>query len=479
MKQATASNEFTAPDDRVPKRTKIAYGLGTGNDTWGHWLYPGVAYPIFNIYLGLAPDLVGLALAVIRLFDAATDPFFGWISDNTRSRFGRRRPFILVGSILAGVGLPFLFLVPGVLHGSSLFWWMLLTNFCYMPLISCFNMPYQSLGNELTPDYHERTSVMSFKYAISKIFEITTFLALPFTNLWFFRDAITGKQNTLLGIQTYTAILGLFMGINGVLIFCNVKERYYESVIARHQKKESLRASFYETIKCRPFRNILLVNLCFTLGTSMLGSLGYYTTIYYVNHGNTVSGNNWNGLMGLSYMLFGFLGAPALAWVGRRTGKRPAMFIALATAIFAFGGNWFWYNPAQPWMQLIGSGMGAFGSSGLAMIIGSIIADILDFDELNTGNRREGAFSACSSWINKAGNASGYFVAGIVLKTIGLNPSFMGAQAPHTILWLRIMLVSVPIIGIVTGMLILLGFKLTQDNMHEIRVQLEARRGKI
>ncbi len=179
----------TAPEDRVSRRVKVAYALGTGNDTFGHWLYPGIAYPVFNIYLGVAPNLVGLALALIRLVDAVSDPLFGWLSDNTRSRFGRRRPFILIGSILAGTGLPLLFFPPGSWHGVHLFWWMLLSNFLYLPLISCFNAchPTQSLGVELTPDYHERTSVMAFKSAISKLFEIANFAALPFTNLWLFR----------------------------------------------------------------------------------------------------------------------------------------------------------------------------------------------------------------------------------------------------------------------------------------------------
>ena len=473
------ATRFTAPEDRLPRREKIAYALGTGNDTWGHWLYPAVAYAIFNIYLGLGPGLVGLALALIRLFDAVSDPVFGWLSDNTRSRFGRRRPFILVGSILGGIGLPFLFLVPGSIRGPSLFWWMLLSNLIYLPLISCFNMAYQSLGAELTPDYHERTSVNAFKAAISKIFEVTNFAALPFTNLWFFKSAVDGKQNTLLGIQVYTAILGGLMVVIGIVIFSKVKERYYEGVASRHQEKVSIKDSIYATMSCRPFRLILLVNLSFTIGTGMLGTLGYYMTIYFVNNGNTVTGNNWNGLMGVSYMVLGFLGAPSLAWVGRRTGKRTAMFIALGVALFAFGGNWFWYNPRLPWLQLIGSGAGAFGSAGIAMIVGSIVADVMDYDELNSGKRREGAFSACNSWINKAGGAAGYFLAGQILSVIGFNANPLGPQSPHTLALLRLAVIAGPILGICTGAFLLLRFPLTQETMHEIRLKLEARRGRI
>lgn len=92
-----------APSDRVPVRQKIAYGLGSTNDVLGNWLYPSMVWPVFNIYLLVPPSLVSTALLVNRLTDAVSDPFFGWISDNTRSRFGRRRPYILLGSILADV----------------------------------------------------------------------------------------------------------------------------------------------------------------------------------------------------------------------------------------------------------------------------------------------------------------------------------------------------------------------------------------
>jgi len=274
MPPQTPASSTTAPEDRVPARTKISYGLGGSIDMWGHWLYPNLAYPVFQIFLGLSPRLVGTALMLIRLVDALSDPLFGWLSDNARTRLGRRRPFILVGALFAGIGLPLLFFVPSGWSGNQLFWWMLGSSLVYIPFVSCFNMPYQSLGNELTPDYHERTSVMSFKGAIQKVFEVAFFIGLPFTNLAIFYDAATGKQNILLGVQVFCGILGLLMLVNGLMVFFNVKERYYASVAARQTDKVSLKASIYETMKCRPFRLKIIAGLCFSLGSSMVGSLG-------------------------------------------------------------------------------------------------------------------------------------------------------------------------------------------------------------
>ena len=96
--------EKKAPANRLPAREKIAYGVGSANDVWGNWLLPGILWPVFNVYLGVAPALISMALLWNKLVDSFSDPFFGWLSDNTRSRFGRRRPFILIGSIMAGSG---------------------------------------------------------------------------------------------------------------------------------------------------------------------------------------------------------------------------------------------------------------------------------------------------------------------------------------------------------------------------------------
>src|SRR5690349_13234118 len=92
--------------DRIPRVQKFAYGLGTIHDMWGHWLYGSLVYLVFNIFLGVSPAWIARAMLFKLLFEAVWDSVFGWWSDNTRTRFGRRRPFILVGSVLAGVCLP-------------------------------------------------------------------------------------------------------------------------------------------------------------------------------------------------------------------------------------------------------------------------------------------------------------------------------------------------------------------------------------
>lgn len=148
MQEANVVNVKKPLRDRLPILTKMTYGLGTAVDMWGLWLYPSVAFAVFNMYLGVSPWLVGLALTLIRVFDAIVDPVVGWVSDNLRTRHGRRRPFILIAGILSGLMLPVLFWVSPswvnvkFLGVSAIFWYMIGSNMIFIPIISSFTVPY-------------------------------------------------------------------------------------------------------------------------------------------------------------------------------------------------------------------------------------------------------------------------------------------------------------------------------------------------
>ncbi|MBN2093253.1 MFS transporter [candidate division KSB1 bacterium] len=471
--------------DRLPILTKAAYGLGTALDMWGFWLFPAVAFAVFNIYLGVEPWLVGLALTLIRVYDAFTDPLAGWLSDNLRSRHGRRRPFILIAGILSGLGLPLLFAVSpewstiNFLGVSVLFWYMMGASLLYIPIISSFSVPYNSLGAELSPDYEERTSIMTYRSAMQKIFEVANFYALRFTNLaWFLIPGVENKKNTLLGIQVYTAILGVVMAIFAIVIFFRVKERYYDKVVTKIKERISLGSAFYETLKCQPFRMMMGFGAAFTLGTSMVGALGYYATVYYVCAGNTIVGDNWNFWMGVAFMIGGFLGAPLLNRVAAIIEKRNAVIVAAAIGILGYGGSWFLYNPLIPWLQTIASGTMGMAAAGLWMLHGSIGADVIDYDELHTGKRREGSFTACGSYLLKLGNSGGYFVSGLILGWAGFDSS-VAVQTPETIFWIRAMLASIPVVGLSIVIFFILRMPLTRQKSLDIRKALEERRGTV
>jgi len=508
--QPSAPSHSVPIQDRVPTGQKIAYGLGTFHDMWGHWLYPNLGFQVFNIFLGVAPWLIGVALFFNRVFDAISDPLFGWISDNTRTRWGRRRPFILVGGILAGLCLPFLLAVtPGWgsthLFGkeiSNYFWFMICSSALFLPIMSCINMPYNSLGQEMTPDYNERTSVWSYRNAVQKIPELGLFFAAQFMTMSIWVDA-TGsnvfqkigqlftsaggwakapdgtKPNILLGAQVYCSILGILMIVGAIIMFFVLRERYYGQVVSRKQEKIKLKDTIYLTLKCKPFRMQLFMKMPYAMGTSMVGALGYYDTIYYVCKGDNAAGAVWNFWMGVAGMVLGFCGIPVYAFIANRLGKRGGIMAVLGTAVAVFVSTWWLYDPARPWLQPFATGFIAFTGAGFWMLDGAIGADVIDYDELETGKRREGAFTACGSWIMKVGMAIGALASGLILSATGFDAALGGNQTPNTLFMIRFLLAAVPIAGILLALVMIYYFPLTPAKMAEIRAKLEERRGKV
>ncbi len=470
--------------DRLPLSTKLFYSLGTAVDMWGIWLYPSVAFAVFNMYLGIEPWLVGLALTLIRVWDAIVDPIVGWLSDNLRTKYGRRRPFILIAGIVSGLTLPLLFLISPSWVGikflglSAVFWYMIFSTMFYIPIISAFTVPYYSLSAEMTPDYEERTSIMAYRSMAQKVSELGNFYALRFTNLAWFLIPGSGQKNTLQGIQVYTAILGVVMAIFAVIIFFRTKERYYDKVVVRVKEKISILSGFGETLKNKSFRQMVIMGGAFTLGTSMVGSLGYYATVFYVSAGDKIAGDNWQFWMGVAFMAGGLIGVPLHATLSHRIGKREAAVVACLIGICGYGGSWFLYTPNIQWLQTIASGLMGMCAASLWMLHSSIGADIVDDDELNTKERREGSFCACASYILKLGNSLGYYISGLILTWVGFTWK-LKIQAPETILGIRASLAFVPILGLIVAIIFVMRVPLTKQKVEEIRRQLEERRGQV
>ena len=218
--------------------------------------------------------------------------------------------------------------------------------------------------------------------------------------------------------------------------------------------------------------------LAFNIGLSMVGTLGYVATLSYVCLGNNSEANFWNSWMGLANMPLGFLGIPVFAFIARRLGKRHSLMAVLWCGVAVFIGTWYLYTPSIVWLQMFASGLIAFIGAGYWTIMGSMGADVMDYDELECGRRREGSFSACSSWINKFGMAIGAGFGFFLLEWIGFDSNTL-LQTPHTIFMIRFLLAAIPIIGLFLALIALARFPLSQEKMAEIRAQLEARRGRV
>ncbi|HEV8690468.1 MAG TPA: MFS transporter, partial [Ideonella sp.] len=160
-------------------------------------------------------------------------------------------------------------------------------------------------------------------------------------------------------------------------------------------------------------------------------------------------------------------------------GKRNGLLTALVLAIAAFIGDWWLYDPQHPALQLLACGFVAFTGAGFWILYYATLADVVDQDELETGQRREGSFAACQSWINKLGIALGVGASGWILQFTGFDARQEAMQSEHAIFMIRLLLSSVPVVGLVIAAVAILRFPLTERRLGEIRTQLEARRGQV
>jgi len=175
----------------------------------------------------------------------------------------------------------------------------------------------------------------------------------------------------------------------------------------------------------------------------------------------------------------GLLGVPCFSYLARRFGKREAMKVVQLSAMVVFASTWWLYTPEIQWLQMFATGFIAFTGVGFWMLDGSIMADVVDADELESGKRREGAFSATRSWIMKVGMAAGIFFSGVILQSTGFDAALGPVQSDHAIFNIRLYLAVIPIVGLIIAFIALLRFGLTPARMAEIRAELEARRGVV
>jgi GPH family glycoside/pentoside/hexuronide:cation symporter len=383
----------------------------------------------------------------------------------------------LCGSVLAGLALPLLFIVPKTWSQNQIFWFMLLSVSAYAPIISSYNMPYQSLGAELTPSYHERTSIMSWKAVTQKLSGMLIGGAIWFATRPMFNDPATGRPDVARGVMWAAVIFGAIMMLSGLMNVAFVKERYYEK--AQLQAKIGFFQMFAETFRCKPYVILLGIALVYAVPTGLVGTLGFYATMYYVFPADMAQTSEINFWAGVAYAMMGIGGVPVAAGFSRKFGKKWALTYTLVMGLIAFGSSWWLFTPTNPWLSVFCTGLNGFSATGLWVVLPSMCVDVVDYDEVHSGKRLEGAFNSTFAWVLKVGMSLSMLVTGPLLEITGFDAKLENQQLPEAILWIRILFAGIPVTALIVALFLLQLFPLTEGKMAEIRRELEARRGRV
>lgn len=475
----------TAPADRIPFSKKLIYGCGAFVNNLLAAAIGGMVI-VLNLGLGMNPALVGLLGAIPRLTDAITDPLMGFISDRTRSRWGRRRPYIFAGAILVGIIFAALWQLPADKTEAYYFWFFLIGSFFFYLAYTMFATPWVALGYELTPDYHERTRLMGTQNFIGQVPYMIApyFLAIMTSERWF-DDMVDGAAGLSLIIAVFVIAIGILPAIF-------LRERYLDIVAAESEgatgQRESMASAamrnmleflqgFLITIRFKPFLKLCGATFLVFNGFMMIAAFQSYVIIYYVFGGDTQAGAEYVGHSGLVGAVSTLFIIVFVTWLSTKVGKRQTFFVATGISVVGYLLKWFCYNPEIPWLLLIPAPLMAFGLGGLFTLMPSMVADVVDMDELETGERREGMYGSIFWWVVKLGMAAALAAGGFLLNATGFDVALESAQSERTIYLMRVFDAFIPAAASAIAIWLIATFSVTEEKAHEVRLQLEARRG--
>lgn len=483
--------------DLVPLYQKVAFGIGSlANQLFAAAL--GIFMIVLVMGLGMDPLLVGILGAVPRLFDAITDPLMGYISDNSRTRWGRRRPYIFVGAIITGVAFMLMWQIYPENGEAYNFVYFLLLSLLFYLGYTIFATPLVALGYEMSPDFHERTRIMAVSQWIGQLaWVIAPWFWVMIYNPNLYESAAVGSRDLAIWVGLLCLVFGVIPAV-----FC--KERQPMEQATEKLSLSSFKAIFgkffkgiWQTFKCLPFVKLCTATFLVFNGFQTVAQFSFFIIVFYVFNGDQGAAGTWPAWFGtISSLCTCLLVIPAITKLSQKFGKRNAFIIATLISIVGHVLRWWAFeqalNPSTHWMMFVSLPLMAFGIGGLFTLMMSMTADVCDLDELNTGERREGIFGAVYWWFVKLGTAIATLMSGWVLSAIGYgrleeirNSLSSGEallsipEAAGIIDLLRLSDILIPVCTALLAIVVMYRYDFTEQKANEVRKELERRRGKL
>lgn len=425
-----------------------------------------VGIPVYVYLPKFYTDVVGVDIAVVgwillvaRMFDAVTDPGVGLLSDRTHTRWGRRRPYILGAAVPLAVSIFLLLNPPVSLEPTGAAWWFGVTLFGMFLSWTILVVPYESLGPELTFDHHQRTAVLGARDGLL-IAGTVVAAASPVIveHLFDLPEGPAGERTKFFWIGSIYGPLLIALCLWCVIA---VRER-----VAAHTRSGDWREGLVALKKNRPFWILLAAYTLGTLAFNLAGSL----LLFYVRY---VLVSDSADVYLVVYLVSGVVLLPVWIAASRRLGKRNSWLIGMAC--YAAGGvGIFFLGEGDGWIYGVLCFITGMTFGPTVAIPASMQADVIDYDELLTGERREGLYMGLWAVVRKFAAAIGVGVALPILSAVGYEPNIEQTEA--TRLALRVLYVGVPVICNLLAMAIAWRYPIDEDEHRRIRDAIDDRR---
>jgi GPH family glycoside/pentoside/hexuronide:cation symporter len=425
-----------APAKRLGLGTKLGFGVA---DLGGNLFFTAMGFwTLFYLtdVVGIPAAIAGIVFWIGKLWDAVTDPLAGFLSDRTRTRLGRRRPWMLAGAIPLFLAMWFFFTKPAFEEPWALAVWatfaLMLLNTAY----TAVNIPYNSLTPDLTDDYNERMSLNGWRFGFAVVGTMIGAAAV--------QPIVAAFPTQRAGFSFAGAVLGAVMALTALVTVVSVREGPHSRAPV---PKEGFLETFAVVFKDKAYLVVLFTYALHLTGLAFVqGVLVYYFKWLYRDEGAATL-----AMVILLVVAMAFI--PVSVLVSKRVGKKrtyQVCFAILAVATLAVGafahrlGMGFFYGA----MVFAGIGIGFGYAAPWAML-----PDVVELDALRTGKRKEGAFYGVWTFMNKVGAALAAGLSGIALQAAGYDPS-LASQGDSTLLAIRTLIGLVPALIFLAALLL-------------------------
>lgn len=401
----------------------------------------------------IAPGIVGVLFALGRIWDAVTDPVAGYLSDRTNTRLGRRRPWMLAAIPLFALFFAMLWTPPASLSGTILVAWIGVALFGFYTAYTLYAVPHMSLGAELARGHHDRTRVFALRHVTMTLGVIVAFGALQWV-----QNAESSREAAAMLVYLVVPIASGLMLVPPVLL----RERpEFQGRGARDP-----RAAVRDVWRNPHARVLLAVLFIEALGGAVLGVLAPFLAKYVLEVPKVVA------LLPGFYVFASIASLPMWVRLSRRFGKPRTWLVGMVGGALAFGSTVFAGVGDVVLISALLLVAGFFAGSGGALGQ-SVLADIMDFDEYTTGERKEGAYSASAGFVFKAAAGCTVALTGFALQASGFEPNV--DQTPQALWTLKLLFAGGPLLGNGIGAVIFWRFKLDSAEHARIRAELDRR----
>lgn len=462
---------------KIPFGQKIAFGIGM----FANQMFPailGIFMVVLVQDLGFPGWMWGLIFFAPRIFDAITDPLMGFISDNTKSKWGRRRQYVFIGGLVMGIA----FIIMWQLYKENSleynFWYFFLWSIVFYFGLTIFSVPYVAMGYEMTDDFHERTNIMAVAQWIGQWAWVIApwFWIIMYDPSWFpSAEAATRQLAIWVGIPCAIAAMVPAIFIKSE---STVDKDYLPLNVSNiGSSLMKILMGFVDAFKLKPFRKICIATFLIYNSFNTVASLTFFVIVFKLFNGDAAATGVWVVLFGcLGALGTTFLVIPIITKMSKWWGKKNAFIVGQSISIIGYVMLYFLFIPGKPWMYIFALPFFSFGIGSLFTIMMSMTADILDIDELNTGKRREGIFGAIYWWMVKVGFAIAGGLSGVIIFIVGFNPDLATVDQQGAVDGLHAFFCFFPTLGTILAIFVMRNYSITEERSNEIRAQLDARK---